>query len=494
MSAGSADNFMRSFAADSVAYGTTTILSRATMVVALLVLPFLLTPRDYGALSMIVTIAALAAIAVPLEISQALARYYAPASPAGKKVYASTAWTFLLFMLLGFLILGQALAEPLCVLILGDPLYVPVFRVALLFMALNCLFFFLQNQCRWEFRTAEFVLISLVFAFFTLALSLGLGMVIDPPLFGVVLGQVLGAAVAVGLGAFGLRRSFAFRIDSAKLRQMLAFSLPLVPASLALYLNIYASRLILNGLSSLEDVGLYTLAAQIGGIATLGIVGIQAALTPLVMAHHSKPQTPGQLARLFEITIGFAVVACLALGLLAPEFIHYASNRDYAQAGPLVLLLAPAMFISQLYVFAPGFAVAKRTIWQMWVSIASALAGILANFLLIPIWGTAGAAIATLFASIVFLSLWFALSQRLYPIPVRWGPVAIACSGGVLLGAASHGLAYGSVMIALLAKGVIIAVAAALVVLIGLVPVRESLAVLRALALPRGARPASPRN
>src|SRR4030095_11876974 len=238
------------------------------------------------------------------------------------------------------------------------------------------LFYFLQNQCRWEFRTAEFVLISLVFAFFTLALSLGLGMVFDPPLLGAVLGQVLGAAIAVGLGVFGLRQSFALRIDSAKLRQLLSFSLPLVPASLALFLSVYASRIILNALSSLEDVGLYTLAVQIGSIATLGIVGIQAALTPLVMAHHQKPQTPRQGAQLVESTVGFAVFACRALGLFAPEFIYYAGNRDYARAGPLVLLLAPAMFIAQLYVFAPGFAVAKRTIWQMWVSIASALAGI----------------------------------------------------------------------------------------------------------------------
>jgi len=313
-------------------------------------------------------------------------------------------------------------------------------------------------------------------------------------LFGVVLGQVVGAAIAVGLGAFGLRRSFALRTDPAKLRQLLSFSLPLVPASLALFLSVYASRLILNALSSLEDVGLYTLAVQIGSIATLGIVGIQAALTPLVMAHHQKPQTPGQVAQLFEITVGFAVFACLALGLFAPEFIYYASNRDYARAGPLVLLLAPAMFIAQLYVFAPGFAVAKRTIWQMWVSIASALTGVLANFLLIPLWGTTGAAVATLVASIVFLSLWFALSQRLYPIPVRWGPVAVACAGGILIGAASHGLVYGSIMSALLIKGVLLAVAAALVVMIGLVPVRETFAVLKALALPRGARPTPPRS
>ena len=485
---------IRQFVNDSFAYGMATLLSRATMVVALLVLPFLLTPRDYGALSMIVTVAALVAIVAPLEVSQGLARYYAPATPNDKKAFASTAWTFLLLMLVGFLMLGQALAEPLCNLILGDPGFLPTFRVALLLMALNCLFYFLQNQCRWEFRTAEFVLISLVYAFLTLAFSLGLGMVVDPPLFGVVFGQLVGAAIAVGLGAFGLKRSFALRIDSAKLRQLLSFSLPLVPASVALFLSVYASRIILNALASLEDVGLYTLAVQIGGIATLGIVGIQAALTPLVMAHHQKPQTPGQLARLFEVTVGFAVFACLALGLLAPELIYYAGNPVYAQAGPLVLLLAPAMFIAQLYIFAPGFAVAKRTVQQMWVSIASALAGILANFVLIPIWGITGAAIATLVASIVFLALWFTLSQRLYPIPVRWGLVALACAAGALLGAAGNSLAYGSMVSALLFKGVILAAAAALVVMIGLVPLRGSLALLKTLATPRDTRPTSRRG
>ena len=142
----------------SMAYGTATILSRATLVVALLVLPFILTPREYGALSMIVTVAALVAILVPLEIAQGVARFYTPAPLAQKKAIASSAWTFLLMMLAGFLLLGQLLAEPLCRLIFSDISFLPAFRIALFLMAFNCLFYFLQNQCRWEFRIAEYVL------------------------------------------------------------------------------------------------------------------------------------------------------------------------------------------------------------------------------------------------------------------------------------------------------------------------------------------------
>jgi O-antigen/teichoic acid export membrane protein len=415
-------------------------------------------------------------------VAQGLARHYAPAPPGEKKAWAGTAGTFLLLMLAVFLILGQAFAEPLCRLILGDPSYLAAFRVALVFMALNCLFSFLQSQCRWEFRTAEYVLITLVFSFLTLALSLGLGILIDPPLTGVLLGQALGAGFAVALGAFGLRRSFAPGMDLPKLGEMLRYSLPLVPASIALFVSVHAGRLILNGLSSLEDVGLYTLAGQIAGIATLGIVGVQGALTPHIMAHHQDPATPGHLARLFEMFVGFAVVACLALGLLAPEFIHYLSNPAYAGAGPLVLLLAPAALLAQMYVFAPGFAVAKRTVWQMWVSIAAALVAVIANFALIRLWGIFGAAAATLLAALAFLSLWFALSQRLYPLPVRWHLVAVTVAAAALLGGVGQAMAYGGVIEALLFKGLILAVASALVVMTRLVPLRASLAMLRALS------------
>lgn len=466
----------------SAAYGTATILSRATLLVSLLVLPYLLTPRDYGALSMLVAVTALIVIIVPMEISQGLARHYAPAPEAQKKAYASSARSFLLIMLLAFLILGQLFAEPLCVLILGDTAFLLAFRIALVQMALYCLFLFHQNQCRWEFRTAEFVLISLVFAFLNLALSIGLAFMIDPPLVGVVLGQLLGTAIAAGLGAFGLRRSFVLAIDKPKLRELLSFSLPLVPASVALYANVYGSRLILNALSTLDDVGLYTLAAQIGGIATLGMVGVQMAITPLVMANHHKPETPAQLARLFEAFYGSSVVVCLLLGLFAPELIYFVGLPAFSASGPLVLILAPALLLAQMYVFAPGFAVAKKTLWQMWVSIGSAALGLASNFWLIPWFGIAGAAYATLVSGVSFLFLWFLFSQRLYPVPVRWAPIAAATVGGIALGVVGQSLGQIGLFLAIAAKIGVLGAAAALVVLVGLVPLRSTLALFKAMA------------
>ena len=468
----------------SVAYGTATILSRATLLVALLVLPFILTPADYGALAMIVTIAALVAIIVPLEVSQGLARHYAPARPADKEAYASSAWSFLLLMLAGFLILAQVFAAPLNRLILGDPAYLTAFRIALVLMALNCLFYFLQNQCRWEFRTPEYVIISLLFSFMTLGLGLGMGVVMEPPLTGVVLGQAIGAALAVGLGIHVLRGSFRGGIVPERLKEMLRFSLPLVPASLALFVSVYASRLILNAEATLTDVGVYTLASQIAGIATLGAVGVQAALTPLVMAHYREPQTPAQIARIFEGFAGLSLVACLALGLFAPYFLSLFDSLAYEAAGPLVLVIAPGLVMAQMYVFAPGFAIAKRTDLQMWVSFASAAVAVAANYWLIGLWGIMGAAVATLAAAAMFLGLWFLLSQRLYRIPVRWVPLALITAIAAALGYAGLTIDLGAVAVQLAVKASFVIIVGALVFILGLVPFQASIAAARNYAAP----------
>jgi O-antigen/teichoic acid export membrane protein len=111
--------------------------------------------------------------------------------------------------------------------------------------------------------------------------------------------------------------------------------------------------------------------------------------------------------------------------LLTPDLIGLLGYSAYAGAGPLVMLLAPAFLMLQLYVFAPGFAVRERTGLQLAVSLLGAIAAVVLNYVLIAKLGLAGAALATLLSSAIFIGAWFVLSQRLYPLPVRWGRLAL---------------------------------------------------------------------
>ena len=190
----------------SIVYGLTHTAARGTLLVSLLVLPAILAPADYGALALLTLAGNRAAVIVPLQVAQGLARFYGAApSDAAKGEYASSAWWFTLASQLLFLAAGQAFAAWGTAALLGDQAYRSVFRIALLVMVLNSLFFFLQSQFRWAVRRGEFVTVTMIYSILTLALSIGLALASPDPLRGVVAGQAIGAAAAVLWGAWRLR-------------------------------------------------------------------------------------------------------------------------------------------------------------------------------------------------------------------------------------------------------------------------------------------------
>lgn len=414
----------RALAGQTISYTSSMLLTRGVAVVWLIVLPHFLNTAEYGVFGLVATAAALINLLIPLEVTQGLARYYPTAEPSDAKKYVGSAWTFTLLALGLTAVVLLTYSKYLCNALLGNEKYLFVFRLAILFFILNTMLYFLQNQFRWDFRSRDFFVGSMLFALGTLAFSIGGAFFLPDPLSGILLGQILGVAVGVGYGIFKLRRTLSLAIQGAYLKRMLRFSYPLVGGSLALYLSTYVSRFFIQHSAGLSEVGLYIWASQVASLPPLLLLGVQASLAPFIMKHFAEAGTPGVIARIFEGVVGLELTLCLGLGLLFPDFIHWAGYMNYAAAAPLVLLLAPAQLLLQLYVFSPGFAVAKRTDRQLFVSVVGAIAAVAANYLLVGRFGGVGAAVATLFASSVFLGAWFVLSNPLYRIPVRWFRVA----------------------------------------------------------------------
>jgi len=482
---------IRTLVSHSLVYGLTHIAARASLLIALLVLATILPPADYGALAMLTLVGNLAGIIVPLQVAQGLARHHGAApTAADKDLYSGSAWRFTLAAQLLFLAAGEAFAAMATQWVLGEAGYVPVFRIALLVMVLNGLFFFLQSQFRWAFRPGDFVAISLIYSFLTLGLAVGLALLWPVPLEGAVIGQAAGAAAAVLWGAWRLRQHLWAGFDWPRLREMLLFAAPLVPAALSVALISYASRIILNDLGTLADVGVFALAGQIATVATLAIVGLQAAMTPLVTVHHAEPGTPQALGRVFEAFCGAALIVCLCLGLFATEAVPWLDVAAYARAGPLVLLLAPAVLLCEMYIFAPGFWVAKRTRLQAALSAGAALFAFAAGYILIGAFGLTGAAVAALISGAFFFACWWTVSARFYPVPVRWARLAAVLTAGAGAGAAAMLLTTPGTTVAIAAKLGALTFVATLVVASGLVPWREG--VLAALAHLRRPVPAAP--
>lgn len=452
---------IRELIGHSAAYTFANLLARGTVLVWLIVLPHFMGATDYGVLGLVMTVAAVVNVLVPLEVSQALARYFPTASATEKPAWSGTAWTFTVTMLLTAATVSLVFSPGLGRWLFGSPAYLFEFRLAVLYFSLNTSFLFIQNQYRWSFRARDYTLVTLVFGVATLGLSLGLAATTARPLTGVLIGLLGGAAIGVMLGLFTLRGSVGLTIDRAKLRRMLRFSLPLVPASLSIVVSTYSSRFILNDLLTLKEVGLFTWASQVANIPAMLLLGIQTAVTPLIMKHHAESDTPATLARSFEAIFASSLWICVAIGLVTPEFIRLLGYSSYAGAGPLVMVLAPAYLLLQLYVFFPGFAVAEKTSMQLLMSVISAAATVILNYWLVGVMGLSGAALATLLSSILFIVLWGGISRRLYPVPLRLGKLGLFVCGAAICGVVGQEVGSDGVMALALKAFLLIALAVA---------------------------------
>lgn len=423
---------------DTLIYGFATIVSRGLSLLVLPIYTRMLAPADYGALDMITVAGSLATLIVALEIAQAVARFYGEAdSESARRTMASTSLWFSVGAYALVLAVAMMGAKPLAAWLLGPAMETP-FRIGAAFIAVNGIFYLMQTQLRVELRSMSYAVLSLLYAFATIGLGVLLGYGFDLGLNGVLWAQLLAAILSVLAGGWMLRERYRLAFHMPMLKELLHFSLPLVPSGLATFVTIYANRLLLNSMISLEAVGLFGVATRIASIIALLIVGLQSALTPLIYAHYREADTPPRLARIFEGFTAVALTCCLVLGLFAREILATFAHSSYATAGTFVMALAPATLFSQMYIFFPGIAIARKMHLQLIIFAITGVTSLLANWFLIKVFGLPGAVFATLLASGLFLILWIPMSQRLYPLPLRWR--AIILSGVVFGGIALIGM------------------------------------------------------
>ncbi|MFD2377571.1 lipopolysaccharide biosynthesis protein [Ottowia pentelensis] len=279
----------KQLARDGSIYAAGAIVSRGLALLAAPVYTHFLEPAGYGALDLILTAGVLLTLVVALEVGQGLAREWAalPDSKAQRRM-AGTAVCFTALMHGGFLAVALPFSESLSEAIYGTTDRSNVVQAGLVYIAWNALYLQLQAQFRWSMRPLSYVAISVMYGVLTLMLGYSLGR--QWGVAGVLVGQTLAAASAVGISLWALRTQFEWGLDLKYLRNMLAYSMPLAPSGLATFGSFHVNRFILNAYADLDQVGYYAMASKVAAVTALLTVGIQTALTPSSTATMKLPK------------------------------------------------------------------------------------------------------------------------------------------------------------------------------------------------------------
>jgi O-antigen/teichoic acid export membrane protein len=406
------------FFKDSAVYGLTNLLQKISGFGFIALFSYLIKPEAFGTFDFISLISSVVILLVPLEVSQGVARYYALAeNPDEKKSYASTSFWFTIgtFFLFGSVV--YLLAKPLGAWLFQRADESELVRAGICLIISNGLLYMLQNQLRWELRPKAYSILYLLNSLFCGSITVALIWFFHLQVWGLILGYLGGNFCTIIFGLFLTRQTYALQFSWQRARQMLAFSLPLVPSGLGVFIALSIDRVVIKELLGFYEVGLYGFAIRFSTVISILISGVQLSLTPLVYQHYKESETPGQIAQIFQGFWSLSLVVILGLFLFIEPLMHILVDAKYWDAVTLIPLLAIATLVSNLYIFAPGLGLFKKTGQIAILNLMSALLNLGLNYVLIPLFNIHGAALATLSVALLTSFTYFVLSQRYYPIP-----------------------------------------------------------------------------
>lgn len=259
---------------------------------------------------------------------------------------------------------------------------------------------------------------------------------------GVVVSQLLSSLFLSLSLAFYVGRNVSLRFMSGMLGAMLRYGAPLILASMSSILLNLGDRYVLKALSSLQEVGLYTLGYKVSGVVNMLLVqAFTLSFFPIIWNVVHRPDANVFFSRILTY---FSFVVCwgvLGISLFSRELIEmFARNSAYWGGYRVVFPLAFSYFlIGVIYIFNTGLYLSKKTSHILVLTAGAALFNILLNILLVPLWGMMGAAVTTVLSYGALAVATYHVAQRSYLIPYDLKRVLILC----VVSAALYGVSLG---------------------------------------------------
>lgn len=246
-----------------------------------------------------------------------------------------------------------------------------------------------------------------------------------------VAGVVWSDAISTGVFSLALlpilRRHAAPAFSWRLLAPALRFGVPKVPHGILVQALNLADRKILDLFVTRAEVGIYQLGYTFGGTVKFGLSAFEPAWQPFVYAQARRQDAPAVLSRVVTWAFAAFLVVGVAVAVLGGDLLVLMTPKNPAfwPAAALVPVVALAyLFHGAFLLGSIGIGIEKRARYYPIITAASAAVNIAGNFLLIPRFGTMGAAWATVLSYAVMAGLGLAISHRLYPVPFETGRLA----------------------------------------------------------------------
>lgn len=434
--------------------GIYALASFAAPLVSLILSPYLtrhLSHTDYGIMTVLTTAVALLAGLTQLGLGSAFFRLYNYdyESPQDRRGVLSAIVLLLLGSSTPVIVIILLAAPFLSVLLLDDSSLASLVRLAVFVVLIQNLTVPGFAWMRAENRALFFALLSIANLLITLGATL--------LLVGELQMGVAGSLIATGAGYASVvlctlplivrRAGLHCRFDIAW--GLLSFGLPNVSNFVSVWVLQLADRFLLARMGSFTMTATYSVAYSLGGV--LGVV----ILAPFQLAWPSALFSIARrkdAARIFALVFRWyallLLLAAYALALLATAVLKLFFPPSYDVAATIIPVITLSTLCYGLYNFLTlGIGIRRKTWFAVIFTGSSALLNVALNLVLIPQFGSMGAALATLFSYTFLACIAYIVNQRLYPVDFEVGLFLIALLVGLALYVAGEFLAQGKSLV-----------------------------------------------
>lgn len=212
------------------------------------------------------------------------------------------------------------------------------------------------------------------------------------------------------------------KVSLAKVKNLLAYSWPLLGLNIFAYFTVSLDRIFLAKWSTLHNVGIFSVASTVASLFAIATSGFFMATAPYFLSTYKEQWAPGKFAEYFSLLTVVGLISIIVLGLWGAPLVSLLKPQgEYHDIGQVIPLLAAGSVVYYLGTyFAPGPFIMNKTHLCLIAFVISTMVNSMTCYFLIPRYGIFGAGLAALFGSLSAAIFIQTISNRLYSVPNRW--------------------------------------------------------------------------
>jgi|TARA_B100000315_G_scaffold26617_1_gene22905 O-antigen/teichoic acid export membrane protein len=423
---------IRKLGKQSLIYGLGHILARLVTFLLLPLYTNVFSAREYGVVALFYTFLSFLNVIMRYGLGAAFLKFYVPAEKEERKAVFSNVIVSLFVTGIPFFLICHGLGHFLSPIILGvdEPSYVTIMG---LIIVLDTIWSIPLLGFRAENRPGLFITFSLLNVGITIGLNLFLILKMGMGIDAIFLSNLSASAFIFLLSLPYIYHRFEFTLVSRKRWDtIIKFAIPFLPAGLFSMAMEVADRYILNFLTDLATVGIYNAGYKVGMLMMLSVTAFNFGWQPFFL-EKGKDSNQGNL---FGKVTTFALAALgfiwLLLMLWADDLIQLEImgysffGPEFQKALPIIPWIALGYLFYGFYVLqTPGIFLKDRPGIAAWTRLSGAISNLALCYLLIPLYGALGAAIATCLSFFIMFLIMYKWNRKLYPIQLEWSKIGL---------------------------------------------------------------------